>query len=472
MRKVWVLILIVIAGAGKQSFAQLTILHHFTGNPDGYLPYGDVYFDGTFLYGMTAAGGSNDSGIIFKIKPDGTGYLKLLDFTGTLNGGNPYGCFISDGIYLYSTTAWGGTNNCGTVFKIKPDGTGFVKLHDFTCDTNGCSVRSSLYYDGTFLYGHTEACGSYWDGILYKIKTDGTGFQKLLDFNQDTTGSNPYSILISDGTFLYGTTADGGASTNCPSGCGTIYKIKTDGSGYVKLWDFDGVLSGREPIGGLVSDGTYLYGLTRRGGTMDVGTIFKIKTDGTGFVKLFDFTGPATGSEPWASLIIDGSYLYGMTNSGGVNNSGVIFRIKTDGSGYLKLYQFNYATDGSSPYSSLISDGTSLYGMTSHGGINNMGTIFKLDISTSMDELKLPSTTFISPNPFLNTLNVNSIHISTITLYDYTGKEILRTKSNAEETVLNTEGIAAGFYLLRVEGVADSPGRGGGVRNYKVVKAE
>jgi hypothetical protein len=73
----------------------------------------------------------------------------------------------------------------------------------------------------------------------------------------------------------------------------------------------------------------------------------------------------------------------------------------------------------------------------------------------------------ISPNPFSTHLTITSASTTptTITLYDYTGKEILRTKSNTEETVLNTEGLAAGFYLLRVES-------GAGVRNYKVVKAE
>jgi hypothetical protein len=73
----------------------------------------------------------------------------------------------------------------------------------------------------------------------------------------------------------------------------------------------------------------------------------------------------------------------------------------------------------------------------------------------------------VSPNPFTTRLTIRSTTNtqSTITLFDYTGKETLCTTSNAEEAVLNTEGIAAGFYLLRVEG-------GGGVANYKVVKAD
>src|SRR5437868_8289997 len=109
--------------------AQLTVLHSFTGQPDGNGPNGDLYYDGTYLYGTTVYGGTGTCtygcGIIFRIKPDGTGYLKLLDFIGT-NGVWPYGSFISDGTYLYAMARDGSTNQTGNVFKIKKDGTGFT----------------------------------------------------------------------------------------------------------------------------------------------------------------------------------------------------------------------------------------------------------------------------------------------------------------------------------------------------------
>jgi len=39
--------------------------------------------DGTWLYGMTSGGGKYSDGIIYKIKPDGSLYTKLMDFDGT-----------------------------------------------------------------------------------------------------------------------------------------------------------------------------------------------------------------------------------------------------------------------------------------------------------------------------------------------------------------------------------------------------
>ena len=83
---------------------------------------------------MTIGGGVNDSGTIYKIKPDGSGYKKLWDFAGYPNDGSvPLYCtLISDGIFLYGVTGRGGINGMGTIYKIKPDGSSYKKLWDFT----------------------------------------------------------------------------------------------------------------------------------------------------------------------------------------------------------------------------------------------------------------------------------------------------------------------------------------------------
>ena len=49
-------------------------------------------------------------------------------------------------------------------------------------------------------------------------------FIKLLDFDGTTNGQSPYGTLISDVSFLYGMTPSGGTNTtNCPNGCGTLF---------------------------------------------------------------------------------------------------------------------------------------------------------------------------------------------------------------------------------------------------------
>jgi uncharacterized repeat protein (TIGR03803 family) len=383
-----------------KSFAQFTKLLDFDGTTKGAAPQGSLYQDGGFFYGTTADGGTNNRGTVFKIQPDGTGYVKLLDFNGTGNGSNPDGDLTYDGSFLYGMTRLGGTSNMGTVFKIKLDGTGFVKLLDFNGTGNGQQPQGSLIYDGVFLYGLTATGGANNGGTIFKIKTDGTGYALLLDFSS-TTGINPSGTLFSDSFFLYGLTARGGTNNN-----GTIFKIKSDGTGFLKLLDFAGATNGRAPLGSLITDGLFLYGMTQQGGTSDAGTIFKIKPDGSSFSKLFDFNGTTNGNIPQGSLTLngDGTGFYGMTLEGGSNDFGTIFKIKADGTGYVKLLDFD-GINGQYPYGDLYNEVDQfLYGMTEFGGANNKGIIFRYDLLSTV-----PTITSFSPASGLIGTNITII---------------------------------------------------------------
>ena len=384
----------------KADGSEFTKLLNFDFTISGSKPLGTLISDGTFLYGMTNLGGSAGVGVIFKIKSDGTGFAKLNDFDGTYNGGLPQASLISDGTFLYGTTNVGGSYGMGVIFKIKPDGTDFTIMLDFNSIPNGEEPHGSLIFDGSFLYGTTYQGGVNGYGTLFKIQSDGTAFAKLLDFNSRINGMYPQGSLISDGTFLYGMTALGGANND-----GTIFKVKPDGTSYTKLQDFNGTTTGKAPLGSLISDGTFLYGMTSIGGINDGGTLFKVKSDGSAYAKLLDFDCEPTGTGclPQGSLISDGVFLYGMTFGGGLNGFGTIFKIKPDGTAYTKLLDFNDTTTGKYPWGSLFSDGVFLYGMTEGGGngINLWGTIFKIKPDGTMFTKLLDfDETITGGNPF------------------------------------------------------------------------
>src|SRR6516162_570045 len=95
----------------------------------------------------------------------------------------------------------------------------------------------------------------------------------------ETSAANPYSevILASDGQ-LYGTTAAGGSAN-----LGTVFKVNQDGSGFHVLKSFQGGTNdGALPVASLLEgmDGL-LYGTTEEGGQLGVGTVFRIAKDGT-----------------------------------------------------------------------------------------------------------------------------------------------------------------------------------------------
>ncbi len=383
MKKLLTLLALAFCLNGK---AQITTLLSFNVS-DGQVPWGSLVSDGTYLYGMTYGGGSGLSpscgsygcGTIFRIKPDGSGDTVLFNFN-FANGANPIGSLIYDGTFLYGMTWDGGSHGGGVIFKIKPNGTGFDTLGCFGNNgLFGYKPESDLYYDGTYLYGTTTSSNSY-GGNIFKIKTDGTGFTNLHNFiYEDINGSFPVSSLISDGTYLYGTTLYGGASRN-----GTVYKIKPDGTSFAKIYDFADSTNGHNPGGSLLYDGAYLYGMTRIGGINNKGVLFKVKTDGTGFSKLIDFNGTSGYFPNFGSLISDGTFLYGMTMDGGSIGEGNIFKIKPDGSNYTDLYDFSGYPHGSQPYGSLYFYNNILYGMTNSGGalgsLSPWGTIFKFCI--------------------------------------------------------------------------------------------
>jgi len=109
---------------------QETVLYAFTGKADGGNPLCDLVLDPKGnLYGTASVGGiSNEScaangvpvcGVVFEVAA--TGKEKVLHaFGGMPDGEQPYGGLLRIGNYLYGTTTYGGTYDCGTVYKITP----------------------------------------------------------------------------------------------------------------------------------------------------------------------------------------------------------------------------------------------------------------------------------------------------------------------------------------------------------------
>lgn len=417
--------------------AQFTKLHDFD-SINGRGPFGSLFFDNTFLYGMSNLGGAFDKGTLFKIMPNGTNYNTLIDFEGTTtNGSQPQGSLISDGTFLYGMTV-------SNIFKVMPDGSNFTIILNFNSIT-GSNPYGALFYDGTFLYGMTISGGTYGDGTIFKVMPDGTNYTKLHDFGLGSfDGKRPRGSLILNGTFLYGMTCEGGFFD-----FGTIFKIMPNGTGYTKLFDFDGV-NGEAPYEDLISVGTFFYGITSYGGINNVGTIFKILPDGTGYTKLHDFDN-INETVPHGALISDGNFLYGMTYAGGSNGVGAIFRIMTDGTGYTKLHDFDII-NGSIPRGSLISDGNSFYGITVYGGTNNFGTIFKFHDNTIGIEEIINADVSIYPNPSNNSFIFKTSNFigNTMLVYNMLGKEVYKTTIIKSTTTIPVNELGnEGVYLLK-----------------------
>ncbi|MCE7959352.1 MAG: hypothetical protein DYH06_15655, partial [Acidobacteria bacterium ACB2] len=379
-------ILAVLAATvlGSEPAAAYSVIHSHMAGP-GFPSNAVVADTSGNLYGTTYGGGASNGGTVFTIRTDGTGFSVLHSFTGGAHDGwYPRDSLILDASgNLYGTTYSGGSSNLGTVFKIKTDGTDFSVLHSFAGGAgDGWNPEASLILDASGnLYGTTYFGGASNRGTVFTIKTDGSGFSVLHLFAGGAgDGSNPEASVILDASgTLYGTTRYGGVSDR-----GTVFTIKTDGSGFSVLHSFaGGPGDGQYPWASLILDASgNLYGTTYSGGASNTGTVFRIKTDGSGFSVLHSFSGGAAdGQNPEASLVLDASgNLYGTTPFGGSSGSGTVFRTKTDGSGFSVLRSFaGGAADGRNPRASLILDASgNLYGTTAFGGSFDSGTVFTI----------------------------------------------------------------------------------------------
>ncbi len=194
-----------------------------------------------------------------------------------------------------------------------------------------------------------------------------------------TDGASPRAGMVLSGATLYGTTNGGGTA-----GLGVVYSVGTDGSGFTILRSFGSTAGdGIQPWNTLILSGSTLYGTTRAGGPNSFGTIFKIDTNGENYAILHGFAGGTTdGGYPiFGALVLSGSCLYGMTSAGGTSDQGTIYKYDLSGGTFTLLRSFAGGnSDGSMPEGGLVLVGSTLYGMTYAGGsVNNAGTVFKID---------------------------------------------------------------------------------------------
>jgi uncharacterized repeat protein (TIGR03803 family) len=344
------------------------------------------------LYGTTSGGGTHAGGTVFSITTSGTEEV-LHSFACTRrrcsssDGRFPNAALIDVNGTLYGTTSSGGSvacqkNGCGTVFSITKTGTEQV-LHAFAgAPSDGSNPYASLIDVNGTLYGTTAGGGTNNDGTLFSITTSGTE-QVLHSFaGAPSDGSNPYASLVNVNGTLYGTAFGGGTYKD-----GTVFSITTNGTERV-LHSFAGASSdGANPSASLIDVSGELYGTTSAGGARGLGTVFSITKTGKEQL-LYSFVGTPDGFYPTASLLYVDGLLYGTTLHGGTNNDGSIFSVTTSGAEQI-LHSFAGApSDGANPAGSLIDVNSTLYGATSGGGnngtrYNSDGTIFVLTPQTS-----------------------------------------------------------------------------------------
>ncbi len=272
----------------------LQVLHSFlNSHADGQGPWDKVILDRAGnVYGTTRDGGSEAAGgVVFELTRGSPGDWSediLYDFPFYKRGCCPYAELIFDAAgNLYGTTPGGGTGNGdGVVFKLTHTASEWKEtlLHSFQ-GTDGSQPMGGLVFDAEGnLYGTTAEGGKNGSGTVFKLAPAQGGRWKrtiLYDFPLFKNGGGPASTLVFDKAGnLYGT-AVGGIGP-CPSGCGVVFEMSPDSNGkwtYTVLHRFtDATNDGAEVFSGVVFDKTekHLYGTTAFGGAYNQGVVYEI----------------------------------------------------------------------------------------------------------------------------------------------------------------------------------------------------
>ena len=400
-------LLLVLATSALAASSE-TVLYSFPGGVGGANPYGGLIADKAgALYGTTGGGGNSNQcnlgsgcGTVFMLTPPSWTPTVLYSFQGSSSGdgAGPQASLVFDKKgALYGTTASGGASGQGTVFKLTPPaqpGGAWTEtvLYSFAGGSDGSNPASGLIFDGTTLVGTTPTGGSSNFGTVFQLtppKKKGASWTEaiLYNFSGRSDGGKPYGGLVLKTGALYGTTLDGG-----PSSQGEVFKLSppaVKGQAWTisTVYGFTGGADGGKPYAGVIFGKLgVLYGTTGLGGAGGYGVVFQLPPGKTGAPwtesVLYSFGGGPDGAYPRYGVIADtAGNLYGTTGVSSVN-SGVVFKMPAPkkGAGWTEniLWTFTGGSDGGASTAGLALSGGVLYGTASLGGQYGKGVVFSV----------------------------------------------------------------------------------------------
>jgi uncharacterized repeat protein (TIGR03803 family) len=344
---------------------QETVIHNFRGGADGSQPRAALVMDSSGnLYGTTLLGGPANEGVVFELTPGkGTWTETVLHtFTGAPDGSQPYaGLLMGAGGVLFGTTSGGGAKGRGTVFRLAPSSGGWTEsvLYSFTGKGDGGSPRGGLIADaGGNLYGTTAGGGvagcdiaafGKGCGTVFELSSVNGGWQETVLYSFTGTagdGANSVAALLFDGSGnLYGTTQYGGTGAclyqGATAGCGTVFELSPIGAAWQEkaLYAFtsNSADDGAEPVAPLVFDSAgNLYGTTAGGGNGfdrsafgGDGTVFELSpVNGTWQEAVLHYFDGNDGARPTGGLTFNShGNLFGTTVTAGFD-FGVVFGLR------------------------------------------------------------------------------------------------------------------------------------------------
>ncbi len=379
---------------------QYELIHSFSGI-DGEKPLRGLTVFGNKLYGLTTAGGINGVGVLYEIDPATKIFTKKLDLNNTTTGGAPFGAMVEYNGKLYGTLRFGGANNLGVIFSYTPSSNLFQILYNLTSNDvgvggGGGGILGDLCIYNNKFYGATPIGGINNFGSFIEFNPATNAFNTLYSF---TFQSNAFGGLTVLNNKFYGTTGS------------NIYEFDPATNTYTSEFTFTASSPYAKEL--LVYNNT-LWGLSQSGGVNNVGVVFEYNPVTNIFFKKADFSSTAIGNTSVTGVLaIFNGKLYGLAVRGGILDFGTCFEFDPATNILAKEFDFNNASnEGSFPNGGVVLLGSKLYGITETGGDFGVGMIYNYDLLNSTFQKRA------SYNNFYNSLSTTFSSYGRLTFFN------------------------------------------------------
>jgi uncharacterized repeat protein (TIGR03803 family) len=210
--------------------------------------------------------------------------------------------------------------------------TASTQFVQFTFRGQGVGSGANMIASDGNLYGVGQSGGTYGQGIFYTLTAIMGVSQAQILYSFGATGddaSKPTQAPAQglDGNF-YGTSAGGSITPGCPAGCGAVYRITPPGDEAV-LYSFGS--NPADQASPMCSPGPLTLGSDGNFYGTYCSVIFQIKPQGQETVlhTMTAADGQQIANSLWQA---DDGNFYGVTTTGGANNAGTVFKLVVPGS--------------------------------------------------------------------------------------------------------------------------------------------
>lgn len=275
------------------------------------------------------------------------------------------------------TEIWGvtkrGGSGFGTVFKMDSYGNNPFQAYTFDGKISAKNSYIQFHEAGNGKLYAAMAGGIYDNGVIVELDPATGTITEKAHFNSMQTGDSPNGMIWGPNGKFYGTLNN----SNTPGKRETIFEYDIVSNTITSKASFNGI-NGRSPFSDmLLAKNGKLYGVTNTGGLYDKGVLYEYDLATDSIIKKVDFDESKGGGYPGRGLVEYDNKLYGLAATGGTNSGGSIYEYDIAGNTLVTKYKIDKTH--SKGGLTLGNDGL-LYGATLEGPTYLIpGVFFKFD---------------------------------------------------------------------------------------------